>query len=447
MRRKIKLLEIFIILFSTCIILWMIGIEGISLKFTVECHFFIYIILIALDFFSARRITLFQVWIASYVFIIWSDMMIQSQNAIYPIYKESIAFLLMANNIFLLGYLLHKPRCKNCIIKKRLFKNVKIIPLILAVALAIYVFVMYRIVIASLTEGRQTLELSSTQYLLNVIVTTLGLVIPVYSAYYFKFYSKHTYLSLIFALPVFAIQAIVGTRFKLLYMIIPYCIIINVLDIRLMTKRKVLLLGGLMIALVSLTNFIKEYRNMSVAEALNISAFKDDSNHNESLLVKLAEKMSPEGIVRMTYLANDYFSKHDLEYGKEIGQLVYFIVPRSMWIDKPTAIDYWLIRRYEKVPESHSTASGFPGEIRADFGMFCFIILFFWGMILKNLDDYSKRVYSQTSPSYNKILVAMIYPYIFFFVRSPLTASNSFIFEILLYSIIKRLYTKQLSCE
>lgn len=422
---------------------WLIGTDDISLKFVIECHFFFYLILLGLNFLLAHRITLFQVWIAGFIFIIWSDMMILSQDSSFPIYKESIAFLLMANDTLLIGYILHRPNHKKKNIEKRIFKSVKRIPLMLNIALAVYVFVMYKIVIASLAEGRQLLELSSTQHLGNMIANTLGLFIPVFSAYYFKFYSKHTYFSLLFALPAFAIQAILGTRFKLLYMIIPYCIILNILDVRLMTKRKIFVLGGIMVALVSVTNFIKEFRNMSIAEALNTSALNDDSAGNEDLLVKFAEKMSPEGIVRMTYLANDYFSKHELEYGKEIGALVYFIIPRSIWKEKPTAIDHWLIRRYEVVPESHSTASGFPGEIRADFGMLCFIILFLWGIILKSLDDYLKCIYSQVGPYYNKILVAMIYPYIFFFVRSPLTASNTFVFELLLYFIIRKLLTKR----
>lgn len=438
-------LELFILCLSTCLIIWVLGFNSTSLTFVVECHFFLYIILIVLDYYSSHRITLFQTWVGSYVFIIWSDMMILSQNASFLIYKDSIAFLLMANNIFLLGYLLSTPKNKKIKIENRIIKNVKRIPLMLTIALVIYVVVMYKIVIASFTEGRQTLELSSTQYLLNVLVTTLGLIIPVFSAFYFKFYSKHTCYSLFFVLPVFAIQAVLGTRFKLLYMIIPYCIILNILDVRSLSKRKLLILGGLMVILVSVTNFIKEYRNMSIADALNISTLNDNNTRNDNLLLKLAEKMSPEGIVRMTYLANDYFSKHELEYGKEIGQLIYFIIPRSLWNNKPTAIDYWLIRKYEVVPESHSTASGFPGEIRADFGMFCFIILFFWGKILKFLDDYSKRIYNQNGPYYDKILVAMIYPYIFFFVRSPLTASNSFIFELLLYYIIKKSSTLRVS--
>lgn len=435
------LLELLIICLSTCLVIWLIGVDGNSLKFVVECHFYFYIILIALDFFSSHRITLFQTWLGSFIFIIWSDMMIQSQNTSYNIYNESIVFLLLANNIFLIGYILYKPKQEIKKIENRVFKNVKLIPFMLSIALAVYIVAMYKTVLDSLAEGRQTLELSSTQNLLNVIVTTFGLIIPVYSSFYYKFYSKRTYYSLLFVLPVFAIQAVLGTRFKLLYMIIPYCVILNILDVRSMSKRKMIILGCLMVILVSVTNFIKEYRNMSIADALNISQLNENSTRDEGLLLKLAEKMSPEGIVRMTYLANDYFSNHELEYGKEIGQFVYFIIPRSIWKDKPSAIDYWLIRRYEVVEESHSTASGFTGEIRADFGMFCFIILLFWGMVLKKLDDYSRRIYSQTGPVYNKILVAMIYPYIFFFVRSPLTASNTFVFELLLYFLVGKFFT------
>ena len=145
----------------------------------------------------------------------------------------------------------------------------------------------------------------------------------------------------------------------------------------------------------------------------------------------------------MTELANDYFSTHSLRYGRETSIILYFWVPRAIWPDKPTQLDHWLIREYNKrVPDGHSTASGFTGELRADFGMFSLFFVFVGGMLLRRGDAYVEQVFL-SSDNINKILAACFFPYVFFVVRSPLAATQTFIFELVIFFIIKRFMTEK----
>lgn len=436
-------IETGLLFISICILFLLVGFEAISLKSVVIGHFYLYTLLLGFNFLLTHRITLFQIWIAGFIFIIWSDMMILSQDLSFAIYERSIAFLFFANNTLLLGYLLYNPNLKKGI-DKRIFQQAKVIPFLLTVALFIYVVASYQKMILTLIMGRQLRDVVGTTELWSTITDTLGLLIPTYSAYYFRFYSrKNAYISLLWALPVFVIEAVLGTRFRLLFLIMPYCVILEYIGVKYMPWKKIIKLVILILMLIPITNFIKKNRTISFYEAIENVNRKQDIQ-SEEFMIKLADNMSPEGVVRMTFLANDYFSNHQLMYGKEIGHVLYFMIPRKYWPDKPLPIDHWLIRKYEKVSSTYSTASGFTGEIRADFGMGCFIILFFWGMFLKWFDEYAKRVYSSNDTDYNKILIALIYPYIFFFVRSPLTATYSFIFEVLVYLIIRKMLTKQI---
>lgn len=353
-------------------------------KDVVEIHFFLYIALILINLSKSKRFTLYQLWIAAFVFMIWSEMMILSYDA-YDArkYAVSIAFLLAANDTLLLGYEFFTTRIKKGMLtKNRVVTRASHIPWMLTIAVAVYLFGVWQSLLQTILGGRGSNlgEITGSGSIWGVIVGTLGLLIPAFSAYYFKYCTKRSvWLSLIWAMPVFTTQLLLGTRFRLLFMIIPYLILLGIVDVRRLNFRKLSILLLFVLLLGSVSGFVKTNRDRSVDDILNGGPSMEGGKKGEPVLAKIADKMSAEGVVYMTELANRYFSNHELRYGQEISFAFYFVIPRSIWPSKPTPVDYWLVRKYENVHDSFSSASGFCGEIRADFGMACFIILFLWG--------------------------------------------------------------------
>ena len=162
--------------------------------------------------------------------------------------------------------------------------------------------------------------------------------------------------------------------------------------------------------------------------------FSDNYVESERLIVRLASNMSPEGVVRMARLADRYFADHSLHYGRETGFVLYFWVRRRFFPEKPTMLDYWLIREYNPlVSEKYTTASGFLGELRADFGWFSLLFVFLFGMLMRRLDDFSSAVFSAGNSSFDMVLASLLYPWVFFFVRSPVTSTISLLWELVLF--------------
>ena len=147
---------------------------------------------------------------------------------------------------------------------------------------------------------------------------------------------------------------------------------------------------------------------------------------------------SNEGVVDMTSLMFDYFDNNDYLYGKSSLFITYFWVPRQLWPTKPTMIGHWLVRETRSgFGNAHSASFGFTGFLYTDFGMFSLIFIFFIGRALKYAENYKNIVLK--NKSYSMIIGAMLYPYIFFFVRSPITATMNFIGILFMYYFFKRL--------
>ena len=192
------------------------------------------------------------------------------------------------------------------------------------------------------------------------------------------------------------------------------------------------------------STFVKNNRTLGLAQA-NESIFSaENESSSERLPVRLASHMSPEGVVRMARMADRYFSDHSLRWGQETGFLLYFWFPRSLWRDKPTQLDYWLIREYiPTLPDTYSSASGFIGELRADFGWGCLLFVFLFGLPLKRVDDFCVSVFSEGNASFDMVLASILYPWIFFFVRSPVTSTMSLLWEILIYYALYILFQRR----
>lgn len=410
-------------------------------KAFVEWMFIAYVVFIGYNIYDNKRITLFQIWNISFVYVIISEMIkITHGDFVSEEYQYAIAFLLLANSIFIMGYEIVDFKVHKWIkVYDYKISHKKFFIMMLVMFALLYLYFKIGRAVSVSSQGRKVAGALGSGNVVNTFVNAIGLLTPSLIGYYFACHTKNKWVSLLFVIPLFAVQFLISTRFRVLYMAMPYFILMGIIPLKIDKIRKILILGLLLVAFSVGSTYLKKYRYVSSIEELDWSVLYTESSNR---FVSIANKMSPEGVVRMTVLANDYFKTHPLSQGRETSYVTYFWVPRSVWKDKPIPIDYWLIREYEEIGESVTTASGFTGEIRADFGNYCFIIVFLWGLCLKYLDVLVASVDIKRK-SFNNVLYAMLFPWIFFFVRSPSTATISFLLEVFLFLFVRRLFTKR----
>ena len=367
--------------------------------------------------------------------------LISHNSIITPDYQLAIAFLLMANAIFIVGYELANFHETEWITKKTyIIKHKKLFIALICSFILLYIYFKYGRAVTNFYGVRKVGKALGSGNVMNIFINAIGMVTPTLIGYYYVYHTKNKWISLFFVIPLAIIQFMISTRFRVLYMLLPYFIIMNILPYKIDKLRKLLALFLLLVVFSIGSTYLKNYRYTAIREDLDFSVLYA---HSTDPFVSAANKMSPEGVVHMTVLANDYFKGHTLSYGREILYFSYFWIPRKLWEDKPTPLDYWLIREYETIGESVTTASGFTGEIRADFGYYCLIIVFLWGIVLKYLDMFV-IVKNRKDKSYDKVMTALFFPWIFFFVRSPNTATIPFLLEIMLLLLIRKvLFTKK----
>ncbi len=441
--RILKVFEIEFIVLSA-LVSFVIAFMPSWASVVVDVQLFLYLAIIALNFFRVRAFNLYQVWLASYIFIIWAEMCIiadspsLSYSYVVPFIRYSIA-----NACVLLGYHVYNkkrpPGGRHFIVNSRWFA-------FLLLLLTLY-FLYKRIPLAlsSFSGGRILGTTKGSGSIIKTLITAMGLLLPSLIAYYLKIVRKRsTLFCLIFVLPIFVVQLLLTTRYKFLFSVLPFLIITDVLNIRYKGKKHLLLLAMVLVAMAMVSTFVKNNRTLGLAQA-NESIFSaENESSSDRLTVRLASHMSPEGVVRMARMADRYFSDHSLRWGQETGFLLYFWFPRSLWHDKPTQLDYWLIREYiPTLPETYSSASGFIGELRADFGWGCLLFVFLFGLLLKRVDDFCVSVFSEGNASFDMVLASILYPWIFFFVRSPVTSTMSLLWEILIYYALYILFKRR----
>lgn len=405
----------------------------------VNIHFYLLLFCIGANYSYAKKFNLYQIWIAGFVFIILSEMLILSSHytlAQVQKYVPSCSYLLLANDLVLLGYWCCRRKGAQKIIQTYQVNHDKLLFSIILLGLCIYIGGKFSSVYANFTLGRQVRDAAGSSTLMGSLTTALGFLLPATIAYYFKYVRKKQMVyGLCLVIPVWVFQLLLATRFHLLFSVIPYFVLTGLMDVRKISWKKNFITFSVLFVLLIISSFLKENRNNAFSDWESVE--QNDETRKKPLSVKLAHQMSPEGIVQMTYLANEYFSTHSLSYGRETSFILYFWIPRAIWPEKPAQLDYWLIREFNKrVPDGHSTASGFTGELRADFGMFSLLFVFLGGMLLRRGDFFIERVFS-TSNNMNMILAAILFPYVFFVIRSPLTSTMSFIFEIALYYLLR----------
>ena len=416
-----------------------------STQIMIDISLFIYIAIIYVSFRRVKAFNIYHAWIVGYIFIVWSEMCIicDSPGPIGGYITPFFRFIL-ANGCVLLGYNIKQ---KDVSTKTyNITKDNNWFPLLILILSAYFIYKKLPSVLAVYTNGRVAVlgNAKGGGTVSGALISALGVLMPAIIAYYVKCVKKKSILfALLLALPICVMQLFGGTRFRFLFSFLPVMIVLGIFNIKRGERNKIVLLSTVMLAMIVLTNFVKENRNSGLEES-SISFFDENERYISSRAsVRLARHFSPEGVVRMAKQADDYFSTHPLHYGKETSFILYFWVPRSLWKEKPTQLDYWLIREYETVAEEFSTASGFIGELRADFGWGCLLFVFLFGILLKRIDLYSAAILSKGSDVFNIVLVSVLYPWAFFFVRSPITSTMTLLWQLVIFFAFKHMFASK----
>lgn len=428
----------FILLLSFLLCLF----PGITIFSLANYHFYLLLSLLIVDVIFQRRISLLSIWIIAFIFIILSEILVKNYDFKYD---SSIRFLLIANDIYIFGFLLSK-RSKKFSLPNLVCKNRNLLLSVVGILYLIFIihsyFILTMYINGQIEYGSGNAMGSGS--LLGVLSDSLRSLLPLLICFYFyKLKKKSVILPVLLCIPVFLVVAMGGARFKLLYCIAPFLVLANILPLNRITFKKSIVLFLVLCFFVMGSSYIKKNRTLSVMNfnmkelMMNLDPINEESPY---LSVKVAQYGSPEGVVEMTYLADVYFETHELTKGWSSGFLFYFWVPRFLWPSKPTMLDSWLPRYFNSnLADRFSSASGFAGELRADFGMFSLFFLFLLGMLMRKADHFIASIYETDNANYAVLYVVLLVPYFFFFVRSPLTASFSLIEQLIMLYIIRRL--------
>jgi oligosaccharide repeat unit polymerase len=422
----------------TIVLLSVVIILSNNFQILVELYFYFFVISIGIRVASNKRIELIDVWNTSFIFIVLAEMLIKKSTSMY--WTDASKYLLIANNIVNIGYY-----CKNNIPKSILQKNPlsykesRFTSIVLVALVVLYFFIEIRSALFAFTYGRNIINPYKASYgiFINSLINSLELILPALIAYYFSVIKKkRIWVPLFLSLPVFIILFLYGTRYPLLFSVLGFLIIAQYKKVRKFSIKQYLLLGFASIILIYTTNYMRNNRTSYDKEA-NSSLFENIKNEGSFPEIIANSFMSPEGVVDMTALMFKHFEKNDHLYGASSSFILYFWVPRAIWPEKPTMLGYWFIRQYRGgFGDAHSASFGFTGDLYADFGLFSLIIVFFLGRLLKTAENFKRRAIIRGD--YSTVLGAMFYPFIFFFVRSPITSSMTFLGIIFIYYIMKR---------
>ncbi|MBE6400907.1 MAG: oligosaccharide repeat unit polymerase [Verrucomicrobia bacterium] len=227
--------------------------------------------------------------------------------------------------------------------------------------------------------------------------------------------AEFLFKAIIYSLPILLIGVASGTRYMLCFMLaclfLPWVYQLNI--------KKLKWIGVGAVFAIVLFSAMKNSRNSGFDLS---TAFNAESSAG-TLIERIVSNGSPEGLIRNMAMIDLWTETHSHTYGKSIGFLGIFWIPRVIWNDKPVQLDYWLIREYESgFGGGHSTASSFCGELFMDFGYFCILICFFLGGIMAKMDCFiEKRLI--VGGFVATALSGVMLGWAFFMTRSILTAS------------------------
>ncbi|WP_352421867.1 O-antigen polymerase [Proteiniphilum sp.] len=378
-------------------------------------------------------------WNVAFVFIILSEIILLDTSDKYFI--NASKYLLIANNIVNIGYAL-LPN-KEIIIETS-FPDIRnrsqllITPVIIGIVI-VYFLMNFKEAFYTFTVGRNVvIREGEGGSFVNTIFSVIGFILPAVLAYYYVYIKKKSLLIPIFlSVPIFVILFLKGTRFPLLFSLLGFFIVTQAKHFNKMSLKHFFYVLLILITLSYGTSLMRHFRSSTTKDS-EFHLFDNSVNRSDLPSILSSSIMSPEGIVDMTALMFKHFETNDHLYGASSSFIFYFWVPRQIWPDKPTMLGNWFIRLYRGgFAEGHSASFGFTGDLYADFGLISLILVFFIGVLLKYAENYKNAVFSQEG--FNIVMGAMLYPYVFFFVRSPITSTTMFLGMLFFYYLFKKI--------
>lgn len=406
-------------------------------------YFYVLGIFLLYDIARNKKIKLIHVWCFAFVFIILSEVFLTIGETLDANLLAALKFLIIANNVILMGYFSNESITSEDTNNHYTYTPRKVGGIFLIILVLIYFLFNLPSALIAFSSGRQAGS-EGQDYVLSSIISSAGFVLPSVILFYFHYLKKTQLLvPLLFSLPIFAILFMGGTRFPLLFSFLGFFITYQNLNEGKISVKKLALMVSAGIILVSASFAMKEFRSNSGQDAVYAeekAAYKDIPTYT-------SQYFSNEGVIDMTGLMMQHFTFNNHLYGTSSSFVAYFWVPRFLWEDKPTMLGHWFIRLYRGgFSDGHSASFGFTGDLFADFGYGSLFFIFFLGRLIRRGEIFQAKALA--SKNYKVILGAMLYPYVFFFVRSPITATITFLGILFFFYIFKRIiFAEQLEIK
>lgn len=405
-------------------------------------HFYLLVILLFMDIYTERSVSLMMVWLAGFIYIVLSDMLL---NSYMPENLWAAKFMLLSNDMLLLGYYNKRPEKKNASFKMAI-NEIKPSKIFWVTYFFLYIlFLSYSIPITinSIVLGGRNAEDHETNLLLSTLLNGYKVMPVLIAAYFAWFKPKKRWIAVVLSLPFLLAEFFSGTRFRFLFSILPFLLVIGFLDLRKLSSRSILKIIIIVVAIASLSSIMMRTRNSGYSNSENVVAESGMLGHPYSnyLSTKISAECSPEGTVPMMTILKRHTEVDGYSYGVYTSFIFYFWIPRTIWPNKPEMIGYSLAQRYlSGIGAGHSSSFGFTGELFADFGYFSLIIFLFLGVLMKKGNNFVSQYDFGRVPCLQSLIAVLLIPYIFFSVRSPITATTYTLMQILIVYLLYKLF-------
>lgn len=401
-----------------------------------EICLYSYLIILFLEFLSKKNITLIFIFLSAFIFMIIPEGIINHKELIldwgtYNV-RKGFSFLVVSSGLIFIGYKLFEKfgnknfKTKNYLPIKVVVVKKKTLLLLLILYNIVFLLVNLENAIFGLFYGRASafpFFYSSALYAIAFII--IGITNHLYEGKKIK--------TLLINLPIIFIFLSIGTRFFLVYIVF----IIFFDRLKSLTFKNIIILFIGAFFVLTATNVIKDVRRGGLLTERNPKVEVQDKRINITEFI--AGIGSSEGLIRNAAMISDYTNKNGYTYGKSIGFLGIFWIPRAFWPDKPVMLDSWLIQEYygTQFGEGYSSASSYGGELYMDFGFFfASLLLFFFGILLGKIQLWIDSKHNISVQNY--ILSGFLYGWIFFGTRSILTSSFMLVYFLIFNNLIFR---------
>lgn len=377
---------------------------------------------LAVDF---KRITntiqIDTIWIISYIFLISLEGIFDANfitaRVGQGVYDSAAMYLNIINFAFLTGFNIVRRQWPSIKERKIEIQVSSFYMPILLLFYTVYLFISVPEALDIAIQGRGTALVNAGRIqgvggLISETLGQIGLFLPAALAFHFIFLrSLNRYKALFYTLlsvfPILLIQSVGGTRFVLITSVISIAIIYIVRYPQGFARVPKLVLS-LPIA-VAFTILMRETRDRGLSGGLQGNIDSQDGRFFLS-----------EGAVEYFAKMLPYFNQMGFREGMEHLTMFSFWIPRIFWPDKPTQLEYWLVRALGErgFSDSHSIAATFAATAYADFGIYGALVM--WtlsGVFAGWLNNRFSRHLYESRPSYRLIMVAVLSALVFFATR------------------------------